>query len=266
MEVFELEKEFQDKNVLITGGSTGIGFSTAKMFCEQGANVVIISSDKIKLGNAQDKLSESGTCLAFRADVSSEAEMKAVFDEISNRWGVLDVIFANAGANGVFSPIEEFSVEDWDRTFAVNTRGTFLTLKYAIPMMKKQKHGSIIINASINGTRCFTNRGTSAYSSSKSAQTTLGKIAALELAPFSIRVNVICPGATSTNIEAGTHHIGEEKLTQWLAFPNGVIPLSGDKWSTPEQVAQIVLFLAGERASVMTGAVLFVDGGQSLIM
>ena len=189
-----------------------------------------------------------------------------LFEQIKEKYGQVDIVFANAGANGVFSPLEEMKVEDWDRTFAVNTRGTFLTLKYAIPIMKEKRSGSIIINASINGTRCFTNRGAIAYAASKSAQTTIGKMAALELAPFHIRVNVICPGATSTNIEEGTHHIGNDKLTKWIDFPNGIIPLSGDIWSTPEQVAEAVIFLASDKSSVMTGAVLYVDGGQSLIM
>jgi NAD(P)-dependent dehydrogenase (short-subunit alcohol dehydrogenase family) len=259
-------KEFEKKVVVITGGSTGIGFSAAKIFCEKGAKVIITGSTQKKLDTAVEELKKSGQIEAFRADVADEREMKAVFEHIKEKYGQADVVFANAGANGVFSPLEEMKVEDWDRTFAVNTRGTFLTLKYAIPMMKEKKSGSIIINASINGTRCFTSRGAIAYAGSKSAQTTIGKMAALELAPFHIRVNVICPGATSTNIEEGTHHAGNDKLTKWIDFPNGIIPLSGDTWSTPEQVAEAVVFLAGEKSSVMTGAVLFVDGGQSLIM
>ena len=191
--------------------------------------------------------------------------MKKQYEMIAGIWGSIDILFANAGINGLWSPIEDLPVEEWDRTLGINARGTFLTLKYAIPLMK-EKGGAVIIDSSVNGTRCFTNRGASAYASSKAAQTAFGKMAALELAQYKIRVNVICPGATQTDIESHTCHSGEEKLTQWVNHPNGIIPLTGNVWGKAEQVADAVIFLAGDGASHITGTVLYVDGGSSLIM
>src|SRR5690606_27877879 len=109
----------------------------------------------------------------------------------------LDIIVANAGINGVWAPIDQLTPEEWDKTVAINLRGTFLTLHYGVPAMKA-KGGSIVIVSSINGTRTFSNPGTSAYASTKAGQLALGQIAALELAKHRIRVNVVCPGAIET--------------------------------------------------------------------
>jgi len=258
--------EFEKKVVVITGGSTGIGFSAARMFGEQGANVIILGRRVDKLEEARIQILQTGGgCVAFMTDVSNEVEMKMTFSKIRKIYGKVDVLFANAGINGTWSPLEELPVEEWDKTYAINVRGTFLTMKHGIPLMK-QNGGSIVLNASINGTRCFTKRGATAYASSKSAQTTIGKMAALELAPYHIRVNVICPGATVTDIDHETYHVGDDKLTQWVSYPNGCIPLSGNKYAEADQIASAVLFLSSEKASHISGAVLHIDGASSLIM
>jgi NAD(P)-dependent dehydrogenase (short-subunit alcohol dehydrogenase family) len=123
--------------------------------------------------------------------------MAALFARIAETFGRLDVLFANAGINGVWAPIEELRPAEWDKTIAVNLRGTYLTIHHAVPLMKA-RGGSILITSSINGTRTFTSAGASAYATSKAAQLALGQMLALELARHRIRVNIICPGAITT--------------------------------------------------------------------
>src|SRR5205085_3308264 len=119
------------------------------------------------------------------------------------RAGGLHVVFANAGVNGVWAPIEELSVEDWRSTIAINLTGTFLTIKFAAPHMRRSG-GSIVVCASVNGTRIFSNSGASAYATSKAGQVALTKMLAVELARSRIRLNVICPGAIDTEIDQNT--------------------------------------------------------------
>ena len=125
--------------------------------------------------------------------------MEGAVEQMVERWGRLDVVFANAGVNGVWAPIEELEPEEW-RTIDINLSGTFFTVKYAVPHLKK-RGGSVIITSSVNGTRIFSNTGATAYSCSKAAQVAFAKMVALELAPRKVRVNVICPGAIETKIE-----------------------------------------------------------------
>jgi NAD(P)-dependent dehydrogenase (short-subunit alcohol dehydrogenase family) len=262
--------EFRDKHVVITGGSSGIGLASARKFLEEGAWVFLTGRDKAKIDKAVAGLS-SDRCRGFMVDVSNNEDMLVFFNKIRNEFHTIDVLFANAGVNGMWCPLEYLPVEEWDKTHAINTRGTFLTIKYAIPMMKANG-GAIIINSSVNGTRIFSNKGASPYASSKSAQTTLGKMAALELAQHNIRVNIICPGPVNTNINDHTSNVHEDKIVTWHEHPHGFIPLGPGKiedpktWGQPEQVAAAVLFLAGSKASFITGSELWVDGAQSLIM
>ena len=167
--------------------------------------------------------------------------------------------------NGVWAPLEDLQPEEWDKTLETNLKGTFLTLKYSIPHLK-QRGGSIIVTASINGTRKFTSAGASAYSSSKAGQVALAKMAALELARHRIRVNVICPGAIKTEIEQSTEKRDVEKIEVPVEFPEGSIPLTGGKPGKPEQVAQLVLFLASDASDLITGTEVWIDGAESLIM
>jgi NAD(P)-dependent dehydrogenase (short-subunit alcohol dehydrogenase family) len=176
----------------------------------------------------------------------------------------LDVVIANAGVNGVWSPLEELAPEEWDYTLAVNLRGTFLTIKYAIRPMKS-RGGAIVVTSSVNGTRVFSTAGSTAYSCTKAAQVALAKMAALELAKHHIRVNVVCPGAIDTPIlnKAERRHV--EAATVPVEFPKGGIPLTGGRPGTPEQVAELMLFLASDAASHITGSEIWIDGGESLL-
>ena len=134
-------------------------------------------------------------------DVSDPASVQAAIEQTVQKFGRLDIVFANAGINGVWTPIEELSPEEWDKTLDINLKGTFLTAHFAIPHLKKAGGGSILITSSVNGNRTFSNPGASAYSSSKAGQVAFMKMAALELGRHNIRVNAVCPGAIQTNIE-----------------------------------------------------------------
>jgi NAD(P)-dependent dehydrogenase (short-subunit alcohol dehydrogenase family) len=138
-------------------------------------------------------------------------------------------------------------------------------VKYAVPHLKKQG-GSVIITSSVNGTRIFSNTGATAYSCTKAAQVAFTKMVALELAEHRVRVNVICPGAISTNIEESTEQRDLDEIREPVEYPEGRIPLTDGKPGSAEQVAQLVLFLASDAASHITGTEMWIDGAESLLM
>jgi NAD(P)-dependent dehydrogenase (short-subunit alcohol dehydrogenase family) len=190
------------------------------------------------------------------------ATLERAFARTIRRWGRLDIVVANAGINGVWAPLAQLKVSEWDETLSINLRGTFLTVKFAAALMRP-RGGSIIITASVNGTRMFSNTGATAYAVSKAGQVALARMCALELAPARIRVNTICPGAISTGIEDNTRH--RSRLCTPVKFPDGKIPLTSGVPGTAEQVAELVLFLAGDAANHITGTEVFIDGAQSLL-
>ncbi|MBF2007453.1 SDR family oxidoreductase [Chlorogloeopsis fritschii PCC 9212] len=253
------------KVALVTGAGSGIAKATAKLFAKEGAKIGA-------LGRSQDELEETvteinnnnGEAIPLIADISQPEEMQQAIQAIIDKWGRLDIVFANAGINGVWAPIEELTPEDWDKTINVNLKGTFLTVKYAVPYLKKQG-GSVIITSSINGTRTFSNTGATAYSCTKAAQVAFTKMIALELAKHRIRVNVICPGAIETNIDQNTDRRDLEHAQEPVEFPEGEIPLTDGKPGTSEQVAQLVLFLSSDASSHITGTEVWIDGGESLL-
>ena len=179
-------------------------------------------------------------------------------------WGRIDIVFSNAGINGVWAPIDEIEPEEWDQTFDINLRGAFLTLKYSVPYLRRQG-GSILITSSGQGTRSFSVPGSTAYACTKAALVTLAKKMALELARHQVRVNVICPGSTTTQINDSLTARSIDKIRLPIEFPQGKMPLTGGKKATPEQVAKLALFLVSDDADVITGTEVWIDGGMSLM-
>lgn len=252
------------KVALITGATSGIGFATAKLFAQQGAKVGLLGRNEAELQQAASELQQSGESLILLADVSQPDAMQQAVQQIIEKWQRLDIVFANAGVNGVWAPLEELEPSEWDQTLAINLKGTFLSVKYAVPYLKQQG-GSIIITSSVNGTRMFSNTGATAYACSKAGQVAFAKMIALELAEHRIRVNVVCPGAITTDIDQNTEKHDLEGLGTEVEFPEGMIPLSHGKPGSADQVAQLVLFLASDAASHITGTEVWIDGGQSLL-
>jgi NAD(P)-dependent dehydrogenase (short-subunit alcohol dehydrogenase family) len=258
--------QLTERVALITGAGSGIGKAAALLLAQQGARIAALGRTREQLEETVRQVREAGgEAVALLADVSDPAQMEAALAEAGEQWGRLDVVFANAGINGVWAPLAELTPEEWDRTLAINLKGTFLTVKYALPYLKR-RGGSVIVTASVNGTRIFSNTGATAYSCSKAAQVAFTKMAALELARDRIRVNVICPGAITTEIAQNTERRNLGRVRVPVEYPEGNIPLTGGSPGTAEQVAHLVLFLASDAASHITGTELWIDGAESLLM
>ena len=254
------------KVALITGAGSGIGKAAALLLAKEGAKVAALGRTEDELKDTVTQIRDAGgEAIPLSADISQPNEMQQAVQQLVNQWGRLDIVFANAGINGVWAPLEELEPEEWDKTINVNLKGTFLTVKYAVPYLKQQG-GSVIITSSVNGTRIFSNTGATAYSCTKAAQVAFTKMVALELAEQRIRVNVICPGAIETNIDQSTEQRDLEKVREPVEYPEGRIPLTDGKSGSSEQVAQLVLFLASDSSSHITGTEIWIDGGESLLM
>ncbi|MEH7277167.1 SDR family oxidoreductase [Neobacillus vireti] len=250
----------------ITGAGSGIGRAAALKLAENGAKIALVDLHPENCKEVKKLVEEKGSeALILEANVSSDVDMKKSYDAVLKKWSRLDIVFANAGINGVVAPIEDLSPEDWDLTISNNLRSTFLTTKYAIPYMKKNG-GSMIITSSINGNRKFTGFGMSAYSTSKIGQMGFGKMAALELARYGIRVNIICPGGIETHINENTWKEKEDlkKIEIPINYPEGNHPL-GHRSGKPEEVADLVLFLSSKQSKHITGTEIYIDGAESLL-
>lgn len=256
--------QLEGRVALVTGAGDGIGRASAKLLAKEGAKVAALGRTREDLETLVREIEkDGGEAMVVCADVSDPREMQDGIRKIVERWGRLDVVFANAGINGVWAPIEELEPDEWDKTLATNLKGTFLTVKYAVPHLK-QRGGSVIVNSSINGTRVFSNTGATAYSCSKAGQVAFTKMVALELAPHRIRVNVVCPGAIDTGINEKTERRDLEKVQIPVEFPEGNQPLERRPGSA-EQVARLVLFLASDASDHITGTPVWIDGGESLL-
>jgi NAD(P)-dependent dehydrogenase (short-subunit alcohol dehydrogenase family) len=258
-------ESLKGKVALITGGGSGIGNATAELFMREGARVGVLGRTADEIEAAAEELKKNGgEAMPLAADISVPSEVEETIQKLVDRWGRLDIVFANAGVNGVWAPIEELSAEDWQQTISINLSGTFYTIKYSVPYLKKQG-GSIIVTSSVNGTRMFSNSGASAYATSKAGQFALTKMLALELARYGIRVNVICPGKIDTSIDENTERQNLEH-TGWPAeFPEGKVPLLHGGAGSSEQVARLALFLASDASDLITGTPIWIDGAQSLL-
>ena len=249
---------------LVTGAGSGIGRASAVQLAREGARVAALGRTREQLDEAVAEIAGAGgEGLALVADVSRPEEMEDAVRQTVGRWGRLDIVVANAGINGVWAPLEEITPEEWDRTLGINLKGTFLTVKYALPHLK-ERGGAVVVVSSVSGTRNFSNTGATAYSCSKAAQLAFTKMVALELAPSRVRVNCICPGAIDTEIDEHTERRGLERVKMPVEFPAGWHPLRGAP-GTAAQVAELVLFLASDAADHITGTELWIDGGESLL-
>lgn len=243
---------FTNKNVVITGGSTGIGLATAKGFINAGANVLITGRNADALQKAAIEINSPKlkTLVSDTSDLKSIAELeKAVATN-----GKLDVLHLNAGF-GKFAPIEFTSEEDFDAQFNTNVKGLFFTLQKLIPHLAE---GASVITTSSNAAY-FTMANGSVYSASKAAVSTITRIAANELASRKIRVNIVTPGAIETNwMEAsGFSSEQQEAFKQQMAAGTAV-----KRVGNPDEIAKTVLFLASDAASFITGTEILVDGGM----
>jgi NAD(P)-dependent dehydrogenase (short-subunit alcohol dehydrogenase family) len=257
--------ELAGKYALITGAGSGIGEAAALKLAEAGAELALLGRTEDELNQTAARVKRLG-CEArvLVADVSKEGQMKAAFETIGDAFGRLDFVFANAGVNGTWAPIEDLSYTDWTKTQAINLGGTFLTLHLAVPLMLG-RGGSIALTSSINGTRTFTTPGATAYTVTKAGQVAMVQQLALELGKHAIRVNAVCPGAIDTNISDNTRSRHREETEIPVVWPEGEIPISGGEAGHSADVAEAILFLATERSRHITGTPIWIDGGQGLL-
>ena len=244
-------KTLEGKVAVITGGSSGIGLATAKLFQQAGARVAISGRNQQALDAAAKELGNG--LLAVRADASKLQDAQALFAAVAAKLGRIDVLFANAGI-AKFAPVQEVTEAFYDEIFGINVKGVFFTLQQALPFLNDK--ASIILNTSVvNQTGMPT---TSVYAASKAAVRSLARTLASELAARGIRVNVVSPGPIETPI-FGKMGLPKEAVDAFAANVVAQIPLR--RFGRPEEVAQTALFLASDAASYITGVEVNVDGG-----
>jgi NAD(P)-dependent dehydrogenase (short-subunit alcohol dehydrogenase family) len=255
--------EMNGQVALITGAGSGLGKAAALLLAEDGVKIAALGRSRDELEQTVAEVAQRGSeGIVLEADISDQSDMERSVNKINERWGRLDIVFANAGINGVWAPVDKLELEEWKKTIDINLTGTFLTVKTALTLLRR-RGGSIIVTSSINGTRTFSNTGASAYASSKAAQVAFTKMIAVELAKDKIRVNVICPGAIESEIGENTEKRDLEEIQ--IASVEGKIPLTDGEPGSSEQVAHLVRFLASPAASHITGTEIWIDGAQSLL-
>ncbi|MGK7379185.1 SDR family NAD(P)-dependent oxidoreductase [Planococcus sp. 1R117A] len=245
----------QDKVAVITGGAGGIGKVTAKRFLEEGASVVLVDLFEEALAEAKKELGDN--VLTVQADVTKEEDVKNYVKKTMDTYGKIDIFFNNAGIEGKVAPIVEQKVEDLDKVLAVNVRGVFLGLQNVLPVMINQKSGSIINTSSVAGLGGSPN--VSPYIASKHAVVGLTKAAAIENAAYGIRVNSIHPSPVNTrmmrSLESG---LKVDEATLATSIPLG-------RYGESDDISNLVLFLASDESTFITGAQYRVDGGMGAL-
>ena len=248
-------RRLEGRTAIITGGASGIGAASARLFVAEGARVLVADMQRER-GEALAR--SLGDAAVFRAvDVTREADVKGAVDEAVRRWGRLDCIYNNAGFGGALGPIEQTSVVDFDLTFDVLVKGVFLGMKHAAPVMKAQRSGSILSTASVAGLQ--TGHSPHLYSVAKAAVIHLTRSVALELGEYGVRVNCICPGVIATPLAAGRPDVSEAGLAKLKQALGKSQPLG--RIGDPEDVARAAVWLASDESSFVTGHAQVVDGG-----
>ncbi|RFU40420.1 SDR family oxidoreductase [Actinomadura logoneensis] len=244
-----MTKRFMDKTALITGGTSGMGLATARLLLDEGANVVITGRDDKRLDAAVEELGAGDRVLAVRADAADLADLDALMARIRDRFGRLDVLFANAGV-GEFRRSAEVTEHDFDRIVGVNFKGVYFTVQKAVPLMTGG--GAVVVNASWTLYRGMA--VASVYSASKAAVLNLARTLSSDLADRDIRVNSVSPGFIDTPMFRAAAPTDEEAAGYAAQVVAG-------RLGTSEDVARAVAFLASDDASYVTGQDLVVDGG-----
>lgn len=257
----EASVRFDNKVVVVTGGASGIGCATAQRFAELGATVVIAD---INQSNSEETVAlirrDGGKASAFAADMTNSGGVTGLFDEVVRQFGKIDVLYLNAGIQGAVGPIYSYDEAEFDRVQAINTKGVFLGLRHALPIMIKQASGSVVVTCSIASLGGIPNLP--AYVASKHGALGLVRSAAMDVARFGVRVNGVCPGAVDTpmlaevlqKLSPGAPAAGAARFA--ASAPTG-------RLVTADEIADTVVFLCSESARSITGAHFVVDGGLS---
>lgn len=254
----EHKKRLEGKTAIITGATGGIGEATAKRFLEEGASVMLVGRSADKLKDTRGRLLDFESVADFVADAADEAATKGAVEATVETFGGIDILVANAGTEGNFAPIESLQLDEFERVLRTNVLGVWLSMKYCVEPMKNRGGGSIMAISSIAG---IVGAPTMApYIASKHAVFGLVKTAALELAPFNVRVNAIGPGPIDNRmIRSLESQFSPDDIAAGNQFILSLVPMK--RYGTNEEVANLALFLGSDESSYCTGGIHMIDGG-----
>ena len=246
----------EGKVAVVSGGNSGIGFATARLFIAEGAQVAITGRDRKTLDEAVAEL--GANTRGYRADIGVAEDRKQLFADLARDFGNLDIVFANAGISGR-TPTGAADETVFENIISINLNGVFFTVNSAAPLLNN--NGSIIFNGSVHDT--LGQPGLAAYAAAKGGLVSMARVVAAELAPRNIRVNVVAPGWTKTPIwkRGPRANATAEESAKLVDHYSTAIPLG--RWGEPEELAKAVLFLASDDSSYINAIELVVDGGAT---
>ncbi len=247
----------ENKNIIITGAGSGIGRATSKLAASYGANVLCVDLNAAVEETAAEITAAGGSAIARQADVSDETQVQGYVQACIDAFGGVHGIYANAGVGGGGKPMLELTVEDWQRTLAVNTIGVFLAIKHTVPHFTTAGAGAIVCTASVAGLRA--NAGGVDYSASKAGVISIAQTVAYQLYGTGIRINAICPGLIETGMTKPVFDSARERGTE-----NRIGQVNPTKrYGQPSEIGEMACFLLSDRASYVNGQAIPVDGGLS---
>ena len=252
-----MKHELDDKRLVITGAASGIGRATAILASAEGARVVAVDLADAVEETVHEIKEAGGHAVAVKADVSDEDAVAGFIDRCVSEFGGLDGVYANAGVSSGRKTIAELTVEDWQRTLAINTVGVFLAIKHAVPHLTKQGSGALLCTASVAGLRA--NAGGVDYSASKAGVISIVQTVAYQLYGTGVRINAICPGLIETGMTRPAFERARERGTEEKIGQINPTRRAGQ----PIEIAQMACFLLSDRASYVNGQAVPVDGGLS---
>lgn len=248
--------ELEKKIALVTGAGSGIGQAIALRMARAGAPIIVNDLDGQSANKTVEMLREmGGQGIALQADISDPDAVRSMVTAGIRKFRTIDILVNNAGIGGASIVVEDLPSEAWDRAMTVNLKGAFNCCQAVIPLMKQQGYGKIVNIASLAASR-MSKLGGADYTAAKYGLVGFSHHLAFELAAHKINVNVVCPGATLTPL------VESKTTAEFRAEVAAQIPLN--RWVLPEDIAEAALFLASDRAAMITGVVLGVDGGQLL--
>jgi len=249
---------FFNKNILITGGASGIGESTAKKFAREGANVLIADIDVEKAQQVVENIkSEGGECSFYKTNISQEKEVNNLINKMHDIYGSIDTLFNNAGT--IFpGKLEDINTSEWKNLMDINLTSMFLCIKYALSDLKENK-GTIINMGSMNG--LVGQQNNPAYSASKGAIIAMTKSLAVDFAPYNIRINAVCPAGVMTPLIE--EWFNQQENPSQMQQASDLSHMLG-RTAYPEEISNVVLFLASQESSFITGQAIPVEGGATL--
>lgn len=252
-----MKHELDDKRLVITGAASGIGRATAILAAAEGARVVAVDLAEAVEETVHEIKEAGGHAVAVKADVSDEDAVAGFIDRCVSEFGGLDGVYANAGVSSGRRTLAELTVEDWQRTLAINTVGVFLAIKHAVPHLTKQGSGALLCTASVAGLRA--NAGGVDYSASKAGVISIVQTVAYQLYGTGVRINAICPGLIETGMTRPAFDRARERGTEERIGQINPTKRAGQ----PIEIAQMACFLLSDRASYVNGQAVPVDGGLS---